>query len=148
MAHITSEATRIHEGSSMQEIGPIDPTVMKWLQALLNAAEWTHYDKGRDYWTWYPKVRVPGIDNRPESSFFLMIKPAGYVHRHKDNAKDYATHHFVVQSNPYSHFYQYINNKEIKHVLKTGYEYTLDRTVEHMSMNLGATPRIHFLAAL
>lgn len=75
---------------------------------------------------------------------FLKIPSGGSVHRHVDSG-DCKTDHIVLSTNDGCKNYWVNGNDEEWLHMETDHRYTVDRTVEHWSVNEGKTDRVHLL---
>ena len=127
------------------DIGSVPDEVLLAISDVEGEVVWTHFGEDRDYWT--GRVKRWPIDCIDDSTFFLKIEPGGFVHRHRDNRKDYDTIHIPVQTNPFVVHSEWRESEPVEHTLSVGRMYLVDRTVEHATENHGDTARIHLLMA-
>ena len=132
-----------------EHVGNVDTEVSTFLLDLANQAQWKYVvGDGRNYRTSYVTGKIEHLLPQWEKwheGFFLMIPAAGRVHRHRDVLHLWKTYHIPVQTNPGCHSYAYSDQCHDFH-LEVGGIYRIDRSIEHASVNLGDTDRIHLLA--
>ena len=128
-----------------ERFGQIDKETRKALINLANSGTWkTVKGSGRDYLTCFVTDEVKDFFDWQEwhSAFFLKIPPGGEVHRHTDVEHPWNTYHVVVCTNDDCISFSSGN----PYHLEVGDIYSIDRSIEHYSVNKGKTDRIHLLA--
>ena len=95
---------------------------------------------GREYETADVTEKVRGCIR----AVLLKIPPGGSVHRHVDTG-DCKTDHIVLSSNDGCKNYWSNGNGEEWIRMEPNHRYSVDRTIEHWSVNEGTTDRVHLL---
>lgn len=119
-------------------IGPVSEKEIKKYNKLLKSAKWKHVlSEDRDFYTSMVEIEGANI------AFLLKIPPSGKVHRHTDTPRKERTYHIPLITNDKCISYTYNPNTETH--LKVGFEYEINRQIEHESVNNGETDRIHLI---
>ena len=129
-----------------ERIGVVPPQVVNRLLEISSDACWKEIKgSGRDYLTSFTEIEK-AKDLLPwtewQNAFFLKIPPDGQIHKHIDTDRNWQTYHVVVQTN--DGCISYVEGQPF--YLETGGIYSIDRSLEHHSINSGSTDRIHLLA--
>jgi len=129
-----------------EQIGSVSNETIKRLLAVAEKSTWKIVkDDEKNFRTCYVELANQELLARWDkwhSSFFLLIPPGGMVHKHIDKDHVWNTYHVVVQTN--DHCFSYVGDKPFH--LEVGGIYSINRLVEHHSVNNGETDRIHLLA--
>ena len=105
---------------------------------LLFTAKWKEV-KSDDRLFYTHMFDLPGFNR----AFFLKIPAKGKVHRHTDTKRTENTYHVPITTNDKCFSYTY--NPDTKTHLKVGKLYSIDRQIEHESVNNGDSDRIHLI---
>ena len=129
-----------------ERVGAVSAGTIARLQKIAEKSTWKIVqDDEKNFRTCYIELAIPELLKRWDrwhSSFFLLIPPGGMIHKHIDTHRVWNTYHVVVQTN--DDCISYVEDKPFH--LEVGGIYSIDRSVEHHSVNNGETDRIHLLA--
>jgi len=129
-----------------ERIGEVSKETIRRLQEVCEVSKWKNVrDDEKNYRTSYTAIAIQELLDRWDNwheAFFLMIPAGGMVHRHIDVDHPWQTFHIPVQTN--DDCISYAEDEPFH--LEIGGIYSIDRTLEHHSVNRGKTDRIHLLA--
>lgn len=131
-----------------QAVGEVTVKQLAACRQLLKHSDFITADpKIACYQTWYlPPEPIQAIfpDYDLIQQFFLNIPAGGWVHRHTDRRKG-ISYHIPITTNPDAICRCYPKGQRDEYHLEVGKIYRVDRTIEHDSVNLGTTDRIHLI---
>ena len=128
-----------------ERVGSVSAEAVKCLQDISQHSIWKIVsDTEKNFRTCYIEPDIPELRQRwpnIHSAFLLRIPPGGKVHKHIDADHVWNTYHIVVYTN--DDCISFADGKP--HHLEVGGIYSIDRSVEHYSVNDGKTDRVHLL---
>ena len=128
-----------------EKVGVVSIETIERLQEISQQAVWkTVRDNEKDFRTCYIEPDISELLERwpsRHSAFFLRIPPGGMVHKHIDVDHIWNTYHIPVQTN--DECVSFMEGRPFH--LQVGNIYSVNRQVEHWSVNDGDTDRVHLL---